>query len=92
MTEFRGALESETCGCLVLDVEAGEPGRQGLLREFEERGMRMPIIIVSADDHEQDRQAARDLEAVGLFRKPVDGMALLDAVRWALEPVDQAKG
>ena len=88
--EFRDAFESETCGCLVLDAEAAAMGHQGLLKEFEERGLRMPIIIVSADYSELDLRAAHDLEAVGLFRKPVDGVALLDAVRWALEPIDGA--
>ena len=87
MTELRDALESGTCGCLVLDSEAAALGHQGLLTGFEERGMRMPVIIISAGDHDQDRRAAHDLKAVGLFRKPVDGVALLDAVRWALEPI-----
>ena len=30
------------------------------------------------------RQMAQNVNASGLFRKPVDGTALIDAIKWAL--------
>jgi hypothetical protein len=39
---------------------------------------------VTADDGLGSRQIAEELNAVAFFRKPIDGMALLDAIAWAM--------
>jgi FixJ family two-component response regulator len=44
----------------------------------------LPIIVVTADDDPVPRLKAQKMGAVGFFRKPVDGRALLDAINWAL--------
>jgi FixJ family two-component response regulator len=82
--EFLDALSHQVSGCLVLD--AGLPGVswEELRGEIETRDIRMPIIMVSAGDDPGTRQRGHQIGAVGFFRKPVDGTALLDAVRWAL--------
>jgi FixJ family two-component response regulator len=82
--EFLDALGSEAFGCLVLD--AGMPGLsiEELQAELEARGARLPIIVVTADDDPETKRKAEKIKAVGFFRKPVDGVALLDAVEWAL--------
>ena len=73
-----------TFGCLILDARL--PGRP--LLEFQgelaARGIKMPCIVVTVDDSSETRQMAREMNAVGFFCKPVDGMALLDAIRWAV--------
>jgi FixJ family two-component response regulator len=56
---------------------------EDLVSELNNRGMNIPIIIISADDNEKSRQLARKLGAGGFFSKPVDGTALLDAIKWA---------
>ena len=63
------------------------PGLTGvdLQDELVKKGVKLPVIFVTADDNEQTRMEARALKAAGFFRKPVDGSALLDAVAWALE-------
>lgn len=45
----------------------------------------VPVIFLSARDDEQSREKAREANAIGFFRKPIDGTALLDAIAWALE-------
>ena len=82
--EFLEAVGSETSGCLVLDVRM--PGMSGeeLQAELQARGVKLPIIVVTADDDPEIRRMAQRMGATGLFRKPIDGTALLDAVTWAL--------
>jgi FixJ family two-component response regulator len=84
--EFLDAYQAEGLGCLVLDFgDLGLPGEK-LLAELKARGAHLPIIVVTAEDDPGTRQRGHNLGAVGYFRKPVDGMALLDAISWALEP------
>ena len=82
--EFLDALNPGVSGCLVLDARM--PGLSGeeLLAELELRGAHLLIIVVTGDDDPETRQKAERIKAVGFFRKPVDGTALLDAIEWAL--------
>jgi FixJ family two-component response regulator len=84
--EFLDALGSEVSAC-VLVLDARMPGLSGeeLEAELKARGVDLPIIVVAADDDPETRQQALAMRAAGFFRKPVDGTALLDAVRWALQ-------
>lgn len=70
--------------CIVADVRM--PGASGL--EMPERlspsGRKVPLIVVTADDTDKTRSAAKRAGASAFFRKPVDDQALLDAIEWAL--------
>ena len=70
---------------LVLDARM--PGLSGvdLQAELVKKGIKLPVIFVTADDNKQLRKQARKVKALGFFRKPVDGPALLDAIAWARE-------
>ena len=83
--EFLDAFDPEHSGCLVLDIRM--PGMTGeeMQAELNARGVHLPTIVVTADDTQGTRQLAQKMKAVAFFRKPVDGPALLDAVKWALE-------
>ncbi len=52
--------------------------------ELDRRGIDLSIIVVTGDDDPEMKREADKMKAVGFFRKPVDGTALLDAVGWAL--------
>ena len=80
---------SDKNACLILDARA--PGLSGvdLHAELATKGVKLPVIFVTADDDEETRKKARAAKAVGFFRKPVDGPALLDAIAWALETQGQ---
>ena len=84
--EFFDTSDPGASGCLVLDPNKPGMSWEGLLAELEALGAHLPIIVITVDDNAATRLKARKLKAVGLFRKPVDGPALLDAVGWALEP------
>ena len=82
--DFLENLNPEVSGCLVLDARM--PGLSGeeLQVELKKRDICLPIIVVTGDDDPATRKKADKMKAVGFFRKPVDGTALLDAVNWAL--------
>ena len=84
VNELHEAVGSDVPGCVILD--AGMPGLscEALLAEFEAIGVHPPIIVVTAYDESATRQKAEQLNAVAFFRKPVDGVALLDAIEWAI--------
>jgi len=83
--ELLDSLDPEMSGCLVLDARM--PGLSGveLLAELEARQIDLPVIVISADDEPEIRREAYAMGAVGFFRKPVDGTALLDAIAWVLQ-------
>ena len=70
--------------CLIVDIQM--PGLSGLdlKRELLKAGSAIPVIFITAFDNAKVRKQARQLQAAGYFRKPVDDRALLDAVDWAL--------
>ena len=90
--EFLKSPISDKNACLILDARM--PGLSGteLQAGLAEKGVKLPVIFVTADDKEETRKKARVFKAAGFFRKPVDGHALLDAIAWALEMQGQDDG
>ena len=83
--ELLDALRSEVPRCVVLEVRMPRLADKELQEELSACGVHVPIIIVSVDDDLECRRIALKMSAVGYFRKPVDGIALLDAIDWALQ-------
>ena len=75
--------------CLIIDASESESALKKLANTLEKNNVILPIIFLTATDDKQARTKARLLKAVGYFRKPVDGTALLDAIAWALESHEQ---
>ena len=84
--EFLAAAGTLQPGCLLLDITL--PGVSGLQlqAELNRRPVKLPVIVVSARDEADTRDAARRLGAHYFFRKPVDAQALIDAIQWVLDP------
>ena len=70
--------------CAIVDIRM--PGMNGLevQQALKESGVHIPVIFVTAHDTEETRMAAVEGGASAYFRKPVDDLALLDAVYWAV--------
>lgn len=87
--EFLSGQRQGDNACVIVDMRM--PGSTGfdLQRELASRGMRIPVIVISASDDTQTREQARRLGAVAFFRKPIDDQALLDAIWWAISEVKQ---
>ncbi len=86
--EFVDALEPDATGCVLLDSSTPGITSEDLQTELRARNADLTIICVTADDGLGNRQIAEKLKAVAYFRKPIDGMALLDAIAWAMRDAD----
>ena len=82
--EFLSSPKEKENACIIIDIHM--PGLTGfdLLERLASKEIRMPVIAISAHDDAETREHARELGAVGFFRKPVDDQALLDAIWWAI--------
>lgn len=81
---FFGTATAHSAACLVLDIHL--PGLSGLelRRRLAASGRVPPVIFITAQDDDAAREEARQLECLAYFRKPFEGVALLDAICQAL--------
>jgi FixJ family two-component response regulator len=70
--------------CVIADVRIGHDDGLRIPKLLAERGLGMPVIVLTAVDTDDIRGRALQAGAVAFFRKPVDDQALIDAIRWAL--------
>lgn len=82
--EFIRADFSDENACVIADVQFA--GRSGLELPvmLGRAGHHLPVIFVTAHDTPETRDLAQRFGAAGYFRKPVDDLALLDAIVWAI--------
>jgi len=74
--------------CLIADIKMKGIDGLELQQQLDKRGIKIPIIFLTAVDSSEIRQRAKQAGAAGLFRKPVDDQALIDSIRWALSKED----
>jgi two-component system, LuxR family, response regulator FixJ len=77
--------------CIILDLRM--PGMNGfdLMKKLISKGIRTPVICVTAFDDAKSREQARELRATAYFTKPVDDQALIDAINWAIQSEKKVK-
>jgi len=80
--EFLGTSLRFGNSCIVSDIIM--PGVDGLQlqHELRLRGCNVPIIFITALADPQIRERAKLAGAAGFFQKPMDGVALVDAIKW----------
>ena len=81
--EFLASNSGENAACLILDIQL--PGISGL--ELQRRlgdGTGPPVVFVTANATDANREAALKLGAKGFLSKPVRCQELLNAVRAAI--------
>ncbi len=88
---FLDEVREERLACILLDMTLPRATGVQVQSRLQERGIRLPVIVVSARDDEETRRTARDLGAQFFFRKPVDDQALLDAIVWVTGPREKAR-
>ncbi len=74
----------EKKACLISDIKLKGLNGLELKQKLAERGVKIPVIFLTAFDSNEIRQQAKQAGAVGFFRKPVDDQALLDTIQWSL--------
>jgi FixJ family two-component response regulator len=88
---FLESVAPSSRDCLILDLRM--PGMDGfdLLKALSDRGVTVPIIVLTALDDPENRERACQMGVDAFFRKPVDDQALIDMVRWLLEKSETRK-
>lgn len=82
--EFLEAFDQNQQGCLLLDVRM--PGRTGLQlqQELIDRGIRLPIIFITAHGEIPTATAAMRAGALDFILKPFSPQSLLDRIQEAI--------
>ncbi len=82
--EVAHTLENDV---IILDMHM--PGMNGceLLEYFTKHEIFLPVIIVTAYDDPASRECAKNYGAVAYLRKPVDSEALIDLIKYSVNPV-----
>ena len=83
--EFAQSQRSHSDACLLLDADTSWVSINDLKVKIRQKKADFPAILISSQNNDESRQKALLINASGLFRKPVDGPALIDAIRWAIE-------
>ena len=66
--------------CIVTDVEMRQMSGLGLLQFLKSRNSEVPVIIITGKPSERSETFYLEKGAVGFFRKPVDGDALVELI------------
>jgi FixJ family two-component response regulator len=81
--EFLTSYKPSEHEILILDMHM--PGMDGcdLLKYFNEHGIYIPVIIITAYDEQASRDCAKKYGAIAYLRKPIDGEALIDLIKYS---------
>lgn len=82
--DFLAAVAADWSGCVIADIRM--PGMSGLelQGELARRGLRMPVIIITAHGDAASARAAFKAQAVDFLEKPFDADSAVAAVEAAL--------
>jgi FixJ family two-component response regulator len=81
-------LDDETAkesACLIIDIHLNGISGLDLHRQLMASGLCLPVIFITADNHETTRQEAIALGCVAYLRKPVAANLLIGAIHKALK-------
>jgi FixJ family two-component response regulator len=73
-----GALSQTSC--IVTDVEMRKMSGLGLLQHLKNNNVTVPVIIITGKPSARSESFYLESGAVGFFRKPVDGDALVELI------------
>ncbi len=86
---FLAVCNAESQGCIILDVKMPEMDGPALHKELLRRGLRLPVIFLTAYGSITQSVQAIKTGAVDFLTKPVDGNLLLERVREAMSQCSQ---
>jgi FixJ family two-component response regulator len=87
--DFIDSLAAQVPDCVVLDVHM--PGMNGLDVQLQlvRSGFRIPVVVITGHDEPQARAQCLAAGAAAYLRKPLDDVALLDAIHHAADAAGQ---
>lgn len=78
-------LESHTPDCMLLDLLMPELDGYGVLQGMKDRGLKIPVIVLSADIQDSAREQAMALGAFAMLKKPPKGPEVRAMIQKAIE-------
>jgi len=78
--QFLESGELSRTSCIVTDVEMRRMSGLGLLQYLKDRNCTVPVIIITGKPSARSETFYLGSGAVGFFRKPVDGDALVELI------------
>jgi FixJ family two-component response regulator len=82
--QFLGADGLSRTSCIITDVEMQQMSGLGLLDHVRKANSPVPVVIITGKPSENSATFYLERGAVGFFRKPVDGDALVDLLTFLL--------
>jgi FixJ family two-component response regulator len=76
--EFLESDGLQKSSCVITDVEMRQMSGLGLLHHINSTASSLPVVIITGKPSEKSESFYLERGAVGFFRKPVDGDALVD--------------
>jgi FixJ family two-component response regulator len=67
--------------CVITDVEMRQMSGLGLLHHINNTASSLPVVIITGKPSEKSESFYLEKGAIGFFRKPVDGDALVDLLK-----------
>ena len=78
--EFLDAAMSTEAICLIVDIELGGSCGIEFAQHLANAGFTMPIIFMTANDHESVKRRAMEIGCVGFLPKPFSADVLMEAL------------
>jgi FixJ family two-component response regulator len=79
--EFLESGGLQKSSCVITDVEMRQMNGLGLLYHIRSTANSLPVVIITGKPSEKSESFYLEKGAVGFFRKPVDGDALVDLLK-----------
>jgi FixJ family two-component response regulator len=79
--QFLDADALSRTSCIITDVEMRKMSGLGLLHHVKSAHSSVPVVIITGKPSENSEAFYLERGAVGFFRKPVDGDALVDLLK-----------
>ena len=79
--EFLESDGLQKSSCVITDVEMRQMSGLGLLHHINNTASSLPVVIITGKPSEKSESFYLERGAVGFFRKPVDGDALVDLLK-----------
>ena len=78
--QFQKSGTLSRTSCIITDVEMRQMSGLGLLQYLENSNCTVPVIIITGKPLQRSETFYVENGAIGFFRKPVDGDALLELI------------
>lgn len=89
--EFLSFYKPDDRDLLIMDFQMPNQTGCNLLEILHEKEIYLPVIVITSHDDKASRECAKKYGAIAYLRKPVDGTALIDLIKYKLDSITSSK-